>query len=151
MEKNEMFKSWATYITTLSIIVGIVISVLNFKVAKEKEVQSRKIEAAKPFLELRQKLYFEALNKASILASQELHTDEEIKNAKKRFYELYWGELSLVEESSIESDMILIAKSLESGKLEETKNATYKLAHSMRKSLIKSWGMDTVKLGNVNE
>jgi hypothetical protein len=150
MDKNEIVKSIAAYVTMFTAIIGIIISVLNYKIGKEKEALSRKIEASKPFLELRQKLYLEGLHNASILASPDLHTDEEIKNAKKRFYQLYWGELSLVEESEVESNMILIASSLESGKLEDIKNATYKLSHSMRNSLSKSWGMDNEKIGNVN-
>ena len=151
MENSERLKSMGTFITTISIIVGIVISVMNFRVAKEKEAESRKIEAAKPFLELRQKLYLEALNNASILASKDLHSAEEVITAKKRFSELYWGELSLVEEANIEKEMRAIAKSENLiNASDSTQNATYDLAHAMRESLIKSWGVDTSKIGKVN-
>lgn len=151
MDNSEKLKSIGSFITVISVVVGVVISVMNFRIAKEKEAESRKIEAAKPFLELRQKLYLEALNSASVLASKSVHSEEEIVKAKKRFSELYWGELSLIEESSIEQKMIAVAKSENlSDSISPTQNATYNLAHAMRESLIKSWGVDTAKIGKIN-
>ena len=151
MEKPEIFKSIGNFITTISVVVGIVISVLNFRIAKEAEAESRKIEAAKPFLELRQKLYLEALTNASILASKNLHTDDEVTKATKRFAELYWGELSLIEEASIEASMVAVARAEH---LNDSVNATQRntliLAHAMRESLVNSWGIDTLKIGKVN-
>ena len=138
-------------ITTVSVVIGIVITVMNLKLAREKEAESRKIEAAKPFLELRQTLYLDALKNASILASKEMHTEDEVKKARKRFSELFWGECSLVEESSIEANMIAIAESENlRDSITPTQKASYALAHAMRESLIKSWGVDTAKVGRVN-
>ena len=151
MDNSEKLKSIGSFVTTISVIAGVVISVMNFRIAQEKAAESRKIEAAKPFLELRQKLYLDALNNASILASKELHTDEEVKQARKRFSELYWGELSLIEESSIEGKMISVAMSENlTDSITPTQKASYALAHSMRESLVKSWGVDTAKIGRVN-
>jgi len=138
-------------ITTVSVVIGVVITVMNLKLAREKEAESRKIEAAKPFLELRQNTYLEALKNASILASKDLHTEEEVIQARKRFSELYWGEISLIEESSIEADMIAIANCENlTDSITPTQKASYALAHAMRESLIKSWGVDTAKVGRVN-
>lgn len=151
METSEKLKSIGGFITTMSVLIGIVLSVMNFRIAKETEAESRKIEAAQPFLELRQKLYLEALNNASILATKELHTPEEVAKAKKRFSELYWGELSLVEEVSIEGSMKSIAASehlIDS--ITETQRSVYNLAHAMRESISKSWGIDSTKIGRVN-
>ncbi len=151
MENAEKIKSLGAFITTISVVVGIVISVMNFRIAKEKEAESIKIETAKPFLELRQKLYLEALNNASVLASKELHTEEEVVKAKKRFAELYWGELSLIEERSIEATMMAIADAEHlTDSITTTQQNVYALAHHMRESLINSWGMDTSKIGKVN-
>ena len=150
MEKAGIFKTLATLITTLGVIVGIVISVINFKTAKERESDARKIEASKPFLELRQQLYIEALNNASILASKSLHTKDEVAKAKKRFLELYWGELSLVEEKDIEGKMIAVARAEGIADTPTaTQNATYYLAHAMRESIVNSWQVDTLKIGKV--
>jgi hypothetical protein len=148
---NSVFKSIGNVIATVSVVVGVVITVLNLKLAKEKDAESRKIEAARPFLELRQNTYLDALKNASILASKDLHTEEEVKQARKRFSELYWGEVSLIDESSIEADMIAIASSENlTDSITPTQKATYALAHAMRESLVKSWGVDTAKLGRVN-
>jgi hypothetical protein len=151
MDKSEILKSTGSSITVISVIIGVVISVMNFKAAKEKEAESRKIEAARPFLELRQRLYLEALNSASILASKSLHSEEEITKAKSRFSELYWGELSLIEDADIEKKMIAVAKAEGlAGIMDSTQGLTYDLAHSMRESLKRSWGIDTTKIGKVN-
>jgi hypothetical protein len=144
-------KSLERFITTITIIAGVIISVNNLKITTVKNSESRKIEASAPFLKLRQELYLEALKNASILATKDLHTEEEVKQAKKRFSELYWGELSLIEESSIEADMIAIAMSENlTDSITPTQKASYALAHAMRESLVKSWGVDTAKIGRVN-
>jgi len=148
---NSLFKSIGNGIATISVVVGVVITVMNLKLAREKEAESRKIEAARPFLELRQNIYMDALKNASILASQDLHSEEEVKQARKRFSELFWGECSLIEESNIEADMIAIAESENlRDSITPTQKASYALAHAMRESLIKSWGVDTAKVGRVN-
>lgn len=151
MDKIEMFKILGSVVSTVSVVVGIVISVLSFERSRAAEKETRKIEAAKPFLELRQKLYLEALRNASILVSKDFHTKEEIDSAKKRFSELYWGELSLVEEKGIEGGMIAVAASLNLfDPMTPAQKASYDLAHAMRESLVRSWGIDEVKVGSVN-
>jgi len=148
---SELIKTIGSIITALSVVIGIVISVMSFKAAKGKEAESRKIEAARPFLELRQKLYLEALENASVLASKTLHTEDEVTKARKRFSELYWGELSLIEDKSIEKTMIAVAASENlNNATTPTQTAVYKLAHAMRESLVKSWGVDTSKIGEIN-
>ena len=151
MEKSEKVKSIGSFITIISIISGFVISIMNYRIVQEKESESRKIEAAKPFLELRQTIYLEALKNASILASKDVHTEDEVIQARKRFSELFWSEAGLIEESSIERDMIAIAESENlRDSITPTQMASYALAHSMRESLIKSCGVDTAKVGRVN-
>jgi hypothetical protein len=149
--ENSLFKPIGSLIATVSVVVGVVITVMNLKLAREKEAESRKIEASTPFLKLRQEIYLDALKNASILASKELHTEEEVKQAKKRFTELLWGESSLIEETSIERYLIAIADSENlRDSITTTQKASYALAHAMRESLIKSWGVDTAKVGKVN-
>jgi hypothetical protein len=165
MENSEKTKStgrWAAFIsdpktierllTTVTIIAGVIISVNNLKITTVKNSETRKIEASTPFLKLRQEIYLDALKNASILASKELHTEEEVKAARKRFTELLWGESSLIEETRIEKFMIAIAESENlRDSITPTQKSSYDLAHAMRESLIKSWGVDTAKVGNVHE
>jgi hypothetical protein len=146
---NSLFKPIGSLIATVSVIIGVVITVMNLKLAREKEAESRKIEATTPFLKLRQEIYLDALKNASILASKQLHS--EVKSARKRFTELLWGESSLIEETSIEAYMTAIADSENlRDSITPTQKASYDLAHAMRESLIKSWGVDTAKVGKVN-
>ncbi len=151
----------ATLIQVLSIIVASVLSIWSFNGARKKEAEARiveaqkyeqqrtddarrqRIEAAKPFLEMRQQKYMEAIKVAGVLASPDVHTAEEIKVAEKRFSELYWAELSLVEARNVESSMVMLAGSL--GKYSQPtprQQAALKLAHDLRDSLVESWGVD---------
>jgi hypothetical protein len=97
-------------IQVLSVSVGVVISVLSFTYAQLKDVKIRRSEAAKPFLDLRQRLYLEAVQAAAVLSNPEDHTSDEIANARKRFRQLYVAELSLVEAQGVETSMEELAK-----------------------------------------
>lgn len=151
----------ATLIQVLSIIVASALSIWSFNDARRKEAEARisenqkyeqqvkdearrqRIEAAKPFLEIRQQKYMEAVKVAGVLANPDDHTPAEIKAAEKRFGELYWAELSLVEAGNVESSMIGLAKSL--GKfttMTPRQQAAIKLAHELRNSLVESWDVD---------
>ena len=144
-------ESWSRFAQVFSVVVGVVISVWNITAAYQKDADARRIEAAKPFLELRQKRYTEAIQAASILASQKFHTPDEIDAARKRFWELYWGELSLVEEADVETAMVKLGASLEPGlKKTPQQDLTYCLAHALRDSLIRSWGVGEKYTGSIN-
>jgi hypothetical protein len=159
MEKPDVLKSVVSIVTIVSVITGLVISIVSFSKASRKEAESRikdaesrKFEATKPFLELRQRLYLEALRNAAVLASKDLHTKEEVESARKRFSELYWGELSLVEEKDIKSHMQAIATAenlRDSSTL--TQRLTYTMAQVMRESLVNSWRMDTIRVGTAGQ
>ena len=123
----QHLETWLKLAQVISIVAGVVISVgtitaarrhdadarkaeaesRKFKLQKyydEKQAQADKqaIEAAKPFLELRQQRYAEVIQAAGVLANPEEHDPSETKMAQKRFWELYWAELSMVEDSSVE-------------------------------------------------
>lgn len=145
-------KHLSTTATIISVVTGVVISVLTYKAAADRDAKTRKMEAARPFLELRQKLYVEALNTAAVLASPSYHDSTEIAKAKKRFLELYWGELVLVENKGIDTLMVDIAR--EQNLLTDTcaaKDYIITLARSMRQSLKQSWGIDSSFIGEVYE
>jgi hypothetical protein len=121
----------------------------KYKQQRADEARRQQIEAARPFLEIRQQKYMEALKVAGVLANPEDHTAQEIKAAEKRFGELYWAELSLVEESGVETSMVKLATSL--GKFSTRtlqQEAAIDLAHRLRDSLVKAWGVDEQYVGN---
>src|SRR5262245_6747472 len=133
----------AQTVQVLSVVVGVVISVLSFTATREEEAEVRRLEARQPFLELRQKLYREALKAAAVLSTPEAHSEEEIRAAKKRFSELYVAELSMVESPEVERYMVELAKNIapELTSLSPAQRAAYDLGHALRDSFVTSWGL----------
>ena len=135
----------ATAAQVISVVVGVVISVLSFNAAREKEAEARRLEAAKPFLQLRQDVYTEAVKAAAVLANPEVNTPEELAAAKKRFRALYVTELSMVESPSVESSMVALAKVIDPplASFTPAQKAAYDLSHSLRDTFVSSWGVDS--------
>jgi len=153
----------AKYIGLLVLVVGLAIPFWQYVVTLEKErneredkrkfeemQRNREVEAAlrearKPFLERQQALYFEATSAASKLAT--LDRGAERDAAHKRFYHLFWGELSMVEDELVESAMVRFRNTLEiyeSGQTDksELELMSLELAHSCRDSLARGWGYE---------
>ena len=132
----------AKTVQVVSVVVGVVISVLSFNATREKEAEARRIEASKPFLELRQKLYMEAVKAAAVLANREGYSEQEIAAAKRRFRELYVAELSMVESPEVEARMVDLASKTDQSltPLNPAQKAAYDLAHALRDSFAASWG-----------
>jgi hypothetical protein len=91
------------------VVIGVVISILIYYWTRKVEAVTRRIEAAKPFLELQQSRYTEALTMAAILSNPETHSNDEMTEARKRFLELYAAELSMVEAPAVEAAMESLA------------------------------------------
>jgi hypothetical protein len=125
----------------MSVVAGVVISVMSFNATREKEAEARELEAAKPFFTLRQNLYSEAVKAAGVLANPEVHSKEEIANSRKRFRELYVAELTMVEAKEVEATMKAMAASVDPDLLKMTKAqiAAYNLAHALRDTFANSW------------
>jgi hypothetical protein len=110
-----------------------------------KHAESRRIEATKPFLDLQLKLYAEASQVTAKIATSE--DAGEVTSATKRFWELYWGELALVENNEVATAMhdfsVEMAppdhKAIDPVALRQ---ASLKLAEKLRDSLAKSWDTD---------
>jgi hypothetical protein len=101
---------------------------------------SRKIEATKPFLERQLKLYTEAAQTAATLSTT-ADTRERAK-ATRRFWELYWGELALVENREVEGAMKALGDALSANaSASDLQQLSLRLAHACRRSLDASWGI----------
>jgi hypothetical protein len=135
----------ATSAQVISVVVAVAISVLSFNSARDKEAEARRLEAAKPFLLLRQNLYTEALKAAAVLSNPEVHTKEELAASKKRFRQLYVAELSMVESREVEGQMKTLAEALDPELLNMSpaQSAAYNLAHALRDTFGQSWGVKT--------
>lgn len=127
-----------TTVQVLSVVVGVVISVLSFNSAREKEADARAIEAAKPLHELRRAIYLEAVKVAAVIATPDDHSADEVKKAKTRFRELYVAELSMVEAPGVEEKMVAFAKTVDPAllKLTPAQRAALDLSHALRDSYV---------------
>ncbi|MBI3407614.1 MAG: hypothetical protein HY040_04570 [Planctomycetes bacterium] len=174
---TALLESVTRLIQVLSVVAGVVISVLSFNAARHAEAEAkaketaakiaelekyaqqrqdeaerRQAEAAKPFLELRQKLYLEVVQAAAVLANPKDHPEEHLKKARTRFRQLYVAESSLIEGIGVEQKMVAMAKVVDPDliPLSEAQKAAYELAHALRDSLAQSWKLDEKVVGNPN-
>lgn len=113
----------------------------KLQIETERYENIRRIEASKPFLERQLKLYTELTQITSIIATSDNNT--KLQEAKKRFWELYWGELALVENEEIEGYMVSFGNGINNSFDQELmQKISLELAHSCGRSLNHSWGID---------
>jgi hypothetical protein len=134
----ETIAKWATIVVTVAGLMWGVASVL----------QSRAIDARRPFLDLQLKLYQEATKTTAILATSSDAT--ELASAERRFWQLYWGELAMVENGGIraqkggvEGAMVRFGDELRKQTRDQSalQRLSLDLAHTCRDSLAESWGV----------
>lgn len=109
-----------------------------------RNAETRRIEATRPYLDLQLTLYTEATRvTATIVTSSDV---SEIEKATKRFYELFWGELALVERAQVAAAMVAFRDALETNRpVNELQQLALDLAHACRDELAASWGTDAWK------
>lgn len=73
----------------------------------------------------------------------------ELGQAEKTFWELFYADLSLVEEQKVAKAMENFADSLKSIRVQDRQDASLELAHILRDSLLRSWNVADTKAGNV--
>lgn len=159
---EDRARNWDTAIK----VVGILLAVAGFWDGVRRFNQGRQAEAQlaatrareaqvvavresrKPFLERQLALYFEAAKAASQLAT--LPQGTAWNNARQRFWELYWGELGLVEDADVQTAMVNFGRALNDLHKGAVPAAgldvlALRLAHACRNSLREGWGkLDTL-------
>lgn len=145
------FDQWLKMLTLVGALGSFGWGVYQWQVNAEREraqaqseadrlATSRKIEATKPFLERQLKLYTEASQVAAIMSTSS--DNAERAKATKRFWELYWGELALVENQDVEGAMVSLGNAVGRGALpSELQQLSLRLARACRASLDRSWGI----------
>jgi len=116
------------------------------RAAQQKEANTRRIEAQKPLLDRQLALYFETAQVAGRMLTTPL-TAPAWDDNETRFWQLYWSELSLVENQDVERAMLSECMNLlnyKKSKGNETDKAnleatTYVLAHVIRDSIRDGW------------
>lgn len=119
-------------------LLGALVAAGTFLFAIIQWAAARRLEASKPFLEKQLQLYGEAVRTTVAIATA---PDGDAKDAaSRRFEELFWGELALVEDKDVESAMLAFRDELEGAKSADTlKLLSLALAHACRQSLSRSW------------
>ena len=114
-------------------------------VEAERRGQTRLIEAQRPFLEKQLALYFETAQIVGKLVT--LDRGAEWDSVERRFWALYWSELSMVETRNVESAMEGFGRQLNQfkaqpngGSVGSLQEAGYHLAHAIRDSIKNDWG-----------
>jgi len=98
-----------------------------------KYIQIQEIDAARPYLEKKLAWCEEAVETTAAIAVDRENSSRE----KKRFWELYWGVMGLVEKRSINNAMIAYGKALQNDQPLQKKSLD--LAHACRSELAKDW------------
>jgi len=134
---------------TLGVLIaaaGFVWGVYQYFDKRELEIENARVEATRPFLERQLKLYTEASQTAAILVTSK--NEAERGKAEKRFWELYWGELALVEDPGVEAAMVRFGRGLTSEAApSELQQLSLRLAGALRDSLARSWGVEHWRRG----
>jgi len=147
-------------------VVGILLAVAGFwdgirrynegRMAEARSAAERARQAAivsvresrKPFLERQLALYFEATKAAAQLST--LPRGAAWNAARQRFWELYWGELGLVEDPGVLAAMVTFGQAVTAyehgtGSQAELHQLSLGLARACRSSLQSEWGgLDTL-------
>jgi len=132
--------SWSVVIPWLLSIVTILVGIWQFS---SQQGQSNR----QPFLEKQLEIGFEATTAAATLASE---TDPvEWEKARKAFWRLYWGSLSIVEDRRVENAMAALGQIVPERPdpfaalpMEALQLPSLELAHAIRDLMISSWKID---------
>lgn len=146
----------------LAIIAGIWATYYAYKKGSQDRILQEKAAAAQTAKEFRKgfydkqfELYAEAAGATATLATEEIGSQDYIA-ARKKFYRLFWGELSIVEDKTIEAKMVEFEKLLvsyeqgdENVSQHNLQQASLRLAHSASKYTINVW-LDSTERKNYN-
>jgi hypothetical protein len=143
----ERQKSWFTLFGVVGACFTFGWSAFTYLDARKHEAEARKIEASKVYLDRQLKLFEEATSVAARLAIAKpaLRKPEDVE----RFWQLYWGELGLVEKGNVASAMATYGSILDSSAESPAKSplgqAAIKIAHAARDELAQSWKVEEWK------
>jgi hypothetical protein len=134
----ELAKVVIAAIAAMSTLLGVAWQWRQAQVARSN---SALFEARQPFLTRQLELYSEAAKVTARIATT--RDEDERDTHVDRFWQLYWGELALVEDRGVEAAMVAYGKALKSDAApSQLQPLSLDLAHAIRKSLDRSWGID---------
>jgi hypothetical protein len=160
--KIDLIETIIKILQGLAIIVGIWATYYAYKKQSAenraqdlRQIQQTAKEFRKSFYERQLQYYAEAAEATATLATEKPGTGDYIK-AKKTFYRLFWGRLSIVEEKTVEARMMqfktILEKYEQSGSdeiKEDLKQISLRLAHDASRYTINVW-LDSTERKNYN-
>ena|SRR5215813_1594951 len=143
METKDL---WDLRIKALAAVGGVVtvaIAVGNYVYTHDRDAQAALRESRKPFLAQQLSLYVDATRAAAQLATLDPKSND-WGNARLRFWQLYWGELIVVEDVDVAKKMQAFGDQLktvdpEKGVPTFLDAASRELAEACRRSIERNW------------
>jgi hypothetical protein len=144
--KRESTETLLKSVGALVAVGSLFWGVTTFLITSRHQSETRLLEARKPFLDRQLTLYTEATQTAAILATSE--NPVELEKARRTFWELYWGNLAMVEngglvrsEENVEAAMVKFGACLSRHCKQDPdlQQLALRLAHACRDSLAVSW------------
>lgn len=157
----------AKFIGSVLVLAGIIVTIVHFNKSQsnqlkalEKQIQSQQKENKEmhlnnfqnSFWQQQLKFYIEASSHAAKLTQYELNSEAYLE-VRNRFYTLFWGPMSIVEDKLVKEAMEDYSSYLqiyEDTKSEEDlhrlQQKSYQLAKTCRESSIKRWELKDFKL-----
>jgi hypothetical protein len=140
MESKSRFELAVKIIAPFTMLIGILIGVWQFNVGQrnlqQKELDQRKFELEKmlignqfeaiaKFKEIQSVKYKEATETISNIIYTDNYQSVEFKESLKRFWQLYWVELSAVEDKQVESAMVPLGNFIKKLQKQNFENLTH--------------------------
>jgi uncharacterized membrane protein len=147
-------------ISSALFLIGIIVTIVHFNKNQsnqlnilEKQIQSQREENQEinlsnfqnSFWKRQLELYIQASSSAAELTQSELNSEKH-RESRQRFYTLFWGPMSIVEDISVKkvmenysSQLIKYEISKSKDDLELLQQKSFELARTCRESSIKRW------------
>jgi hypothetical protein len=160
--KLDLIETFIKILQGLAIVAGIWATYYAYKkqnddrIIQEKENNEQTAkEFRKGFYEKQFEFYAETSDAVATLATEKKSSKDYIE-ARQKFYRLFWGRLSIVEDKTIESKMVILQGLLSNYEKNnnevtqsELQQASLQLAHAASKYTISVW-LDSTERKNYN-
>jgi hypothetical protein len=160
--KINLVETFTKILQGIAIIVGIWATYFAYqqhnediKIQENERLQQLAKEYRKNFYEKQLQFYIEATEATAAISTEEKGS-EEYNKAKKDFYRLFWGKLSIVEDRTVEARMVKFNRLLEdfdnnrnNVTQDDLKQASLRLAHDASLYTINVW-VDSTERKNYN-
>lgn len=161
-QKIDLLEKATKILQGLAIVIGIWATYNEYRRQNEARLQQEKDryeqtakEFRKHFYEKQLDYYAEATEATATLATEEMGSADYIQ-ARKTFFRLFWGKLSIVEDKSVEASMVQFKNLLlqyenkeEDVSQQDLQQASLKLAHDASRYTINVW-IDSTEQRNYN-